>query len=29
MGMAMSGVKFFPAKVEFGVLNARHYAELK
>lgn len=28
MGLAMQGVKIFPAKVEFGVLNGRCYAEL-
>jgi hypothetical protein len=28
MGLAMQGVKIFPAEVEFGFLNGRYYAEL-
>lgn len=28
MGLAMQGVKIFPAKAEFGLLNGRYYAEL-
>lgn len=28
IGMAMSGVKIFPEKVEFGILNGTHYAQI-
>lgn len=28
MGMSAMGVKFFPTKVEFGILNGRTYAEV-
>lgn len=28
VGMAMSGMKAFPAKVEFGILKGRCYAEI-